>query len=330
MSQWAIGMDLGGTALKAAVAVRDGAVLFETNRPTEALRGPRGVLDLIASTASELYAKASLSLDPALFAGIGLGAPGAVDRRRGTLSHPPNLPGWEVVELRRELEERLMAGSGISASVELDNDANAAAYGEAFYGAGREFPDFLMVTLGTGVGGGIVLDRQLYRGPNGTAGEIGFMIVDYAGSVVHAGIRGTLEGLLGKERLVEMARRMIAGRPGPSLVEELCLGDWATLSPRHLETAALRGDEAALAVWHEAGSILGAGLASVTALMDIRRFLVGGGISAAGELLFRPALSELRRRTLPSMHEGLAVVGAELGNRAGMLGAAALSFGEGG
>ncbi|TCD47805.1 ROK family protein [Chlorobium sp. N1] len=329
MSQWAIGMDLGGTALKAAVAVRDGDVLFEESFPTEALRGPRAVLDLLGGAASELYRRAASRLDPASFSGIGLGAPGAVDRLKGTLSHPPNLPGWEVVELRRELQERIAADPGLSCPVQLDNDANAAAYGEAVYGAGRSFPDFLMVTLGTGVGGGIILDRRLYRGPNGTAGEIGFMIVDYAGSSLHAGIRGTLEGLIGKERMVEMARRMIADHPERSLVADLCHGDWASLSPRHLETAALDGDPAALEVWSRVGSILGAGLAGVTALMDIRRFVIGGGISAAGELLFKPALAQLRRSTLPSMHEGLAVVGAELGNRAGTHGAAALCF-EGG
>jgi len=105
---------------------------------------------------------------------IGLGVPGAVDRTEGTLSYPPNLPGWEVVALRDELQKDLDENAGLKVPVFLDNDANAAALGEAVYGAGREFQDFLMVTLGTGVGGGIVLNRQLYHGPNGTAGEIGF------------------------------------------------------------------------------------------------------------------------------------------------------------
>ncbi|KZK73794.1 MAG: sugar kinase [Pelodictyon luteolum] len=326
MSQWAIGIDLGGTAVKAAVVGRTAGIITETTVPTEALRGPNGVLDLVAATASDLYRSASVTLDPGEFRGIGLGAPGAVDRLRGTLSHPPNLPGWEVVELRRELQKRLNGGSGIDCEVFLDNDANAAAYGEAVYGAGRAFPDFLMVTLGTGVGGGIVLNHELYRGPNGTAGEVGFMIVDYNGSSLHAGIRGTLEGLIGKDRLVEMARRMIAEHHSPSSVGALCGNDWASLSPRHLEAAALEGDLAAQEVWTRVGSILGTGLASVTALMDIRKFVVGGGISAAGDLLLKPALAVLQQSTLPSMHDGLSVVRADLGNRAGMHGAAALCF----
>ncbi|HCD36615.1 ROK family protein [Chlorobium phaeovibrioides] len=328
MAQWAIGIDLGGTAVKAAVAGRETGVLSTSVTPTATADGPQGIVRQISSIAGDLYRSASVTLDPADFHGIGLGVPGAVDRTAGTLSYPPNLPGWDVVALREELQKSLVESIGLKAPVFLDNDANAAALGEAVYGAGREFSDFLMVTLGTGVGGGIVLNRQLYRGPGGTAGEIGFMIVDFEGTSIHAGIRGTIEGLIGKERIVELARRMIAASPSGSSVGEYCSNDLSRLSPRHIETAALNGDEVCLAVWERVGAILGTGLANVTALMDIRKFVIGGGISGAGELVFGPALSQLRRSTLPSMQEGLELVPAILGNRAGVHGAAALCFSE--
>ena len=120
---------------------------------------------------------------------------------------------------------------------------------------------------------------------------------------------------------------MIEESSTASAVTDLCGGDYARLSPRHLEQAALKGDEVSLAIWHRVGSLLGIGLANVAVLMDIRKFVIGGGISAAGDLIFVPALEQLRRSMLPPMHEGLELVPARLGNKAGMYGAAALCFG---
>lgn len=326
MPSWALGIDLGGTNIKTAVVDEAEGILFEDTRPTDVAAGPDGVVRQLAFMASELCQRAADTLDADDFAGIGLGAPGAVDAAKGTLSYPPNLPGWGRYALREELRLRLERDHGLRSPVIIENDANAAAYGEAIFGGGNAFRDFMLVTLGTGVGGGIILDRKLYRGPNGTAGEIGFMIVDFEGESVHAGIRGTIEGLIGKERIVEMAcsTEMEAER-SPRLAE-LCNRDFSRLSPRHLEQAAKEGDAAALRTWERIGSILGVGLANVTALMDIRKFVIGGGIAAAGELIFKPAMMQLHRSTLPSMHDGLEIVPARLGNKAGIYGAAALCF----
>jgi glucokinase len=328
MSRWAIGIDLGGTAIKAAVVGEETGVLTDRTIPTETASGPVGIVEQLAAIVADLYRVAVTTLDPAEFAGAGLGAPGAVDAEKGILSYPPNLPGWTVYPLRDELQKCLMEKENLSIPVVLENDANAAAFGEAVYGAGRGFRDFLLVTLGTGVGGGIILNRKLYRGPNGTAGEIGFMIVDFEGTGLHAGIRGTIESYIGKERIVELACRMIAESSLGSSVGSLCDHDYTKLSPRHLEKAAKEGDRVSLAVWQRVGTILGVGLANVTALMDIRKFVIGGGISAAGNLVLDPALLQLRQSTLPSMHDGLEVVQALLGNKAGIYGAAALCFGE--
>ncbi len=327
MSQWAIGIDFGGTAIKAAVVDEERGILSDRRVFTDTTSGPAGTVRQLSGIIADLYREASEKNDSGNFAGVGVGAPGAVDAQKGLLSYPPNLPGWTVFALRDEVRSCLLEKKALSLPVFLDNDANVAAYGEAMYGAGREFRDFLMVTLGTGVGGGIVLNRKLYRGTQGTAGEVGFMIIDFEGTTIHAGIRGTLESFIGKKGILAIARSMIDASPVPSLAGELCGNDFSRLSPRHLEQAALAGDKVSLALWHRVGSLLGVGLSNVAVLMDIRKFVIGGGISAAGDLIFAPALDQLRRSMLPSMHEGLELVPALLGNKAGMYGAAALCFG---
>jgi glucokinase len=321
MTSWAIGIDLGGTNIKTAVVDEAKGILFEETQPTDSAAGPEGVVRQLAFMADAIYQRAAETLDTDLFAGIGLGAPGAVDVAKGTLSYPPNLPGWGRYALRDQLQRRLEEAHGLKTPVIIENDANAAAYGEAIFGGGNAFRDFMLVTLGTGVGGGIILDRKLYRGPTGTAGEIGFMIIDFEGQNVHAGIRGTIEGMIGKERIVELACHHEGLSPR---LTELCNCNTERLSPRHLEQAAREGDAVALRTWERIGSILGVGLANVTALMDIRKFVIGGGIAAAGELIFAPAMMQLHRSTLPSMHDGLEIVPARLGNKAGIYGAAAL------
>jgi glucokinase len=329
MPSWAIGIDLGGTNIKAAVVDESEGILFEDAQQTDSGSGPDGIVRQLAFLADNLCQRASETLDTEAFAGIGLGAPGAVDTERGTLSYPPNLPGWGRYALRDNLRLRLEQAHGLGAFVLVENDANAAAYGEAIFGGGNAFRDFMLVTLGTGVGGGIILDRKLYRGTTGTAGEIGFMIIDFEGPSVHAGVRGTIESLIGKERIVELACSQSTGPELSPRLMELCSHDYIRLSPRHLEQAAKEGDVVALQTWQRVGTILGVGLANVTALMDIRKFVIGGGIAAAGDLIFEPAMMQLHRSTLPSMHEGLEIVPARLGNKAGIYGAAALCFNSG-
>lgn len=329
MPAWAIGIDLGGTNIKAAVVDESQGVLFEETQPTETGNGPEGVVRQMALLASELCQRAAEPCDTGLFSGIGVGAPGAVDPSKGLLSYPPNLPGWGRYPLRDALQSRLAEAHGLPSPLLIENDANAAAYGEAVFGGGSAFRDFMLVTLGTGVGGGIILDRKLYRGPYGTAGEIGFTIIDFEGDSVHAGVRGTIESLIGKQRIVEMACGMLDDPDASPRLMELCAHHPGQVSPRHLEQAAKEGDPVALRAWQRIGTILGVGLANVVALMDIRKFVLGGGIAAAGPLIFEPALMQLHRSTLPSMHDGLEIVPARLGNKAGVCGAAALCFASG-
>ena len=326
MSRWALGIDLGGTAVKIAVIDEAAGMLEHERHPTRVEAGPEGVVEHIASLAFSMYSRFRERLGEKRFAGIGLGAPGAVDNERGILSYPPNLPGWKQYPLKSELQKVLIRDHAINCPPILENDANIAACGEAVFGAGKAFRDFMMITLGTGVGGGIILDRKLYRGTHGTAGEIGCMAVDYNGERVHAGLRGSVESLIGKKGIISMGLDMYHSNEKVSWAEDIHGKDLCNLSPRTLEKAAYRGDPVAREVWSKVGTILGVGLAGVIALMDIRKFVVGGGISGAGDLIFSPAFKQMKQSTLPSMHEGMELVPAALGNRAGVYGAAALCF----
>ena len=326
MSRWALGIDLGGTAVKIAVIDEADGMVEHERHPTRVEGGPEGVVEHIASLVFSMYGRFRERLGEGHFAGIGLGAPGAVDSERGILSYPPNLPGWKQYPLKSELQKVLIRAHAINCPLILENDANVAACGEAVFGAGKVFRDFMMVTLGTGVGGGIILDRKLYRGAHGTAGEIGYMTVDYNGERVHAGVRGTVESLIGKKGIVSIGIHTYRSYPQEAWSERIHGKDLCDLSPRTLEKADHHGDPVAREVWNKVGAILGTGLAGVVALMDIRKFVVGGGVSGAGDLIFSPAFEQMKQSTLPSMHEGMELVPAALGNRAGVYGAAALCF----
>lgn len=327
---WAIGIDLGGTAIKIAVVDAVGNMVGFERHPTQLEYGPQGIVAQLASLVGTVYSRCEPGFGRSTFAGIGLGVPGAVDASKGVLSYPPNLPGWECFGIRDALHREL-AASGICPPtyIAVDNDANIAAFGEAVFGAGRAFDDFMMVTLGTGVGGGIVLQRRIYRGGHGTAGEIGYLTVDYQGETVHAGVRGTVESLIGKAGISRLGRARYRKQGVGPEAAGVFGSDLDRLSPRTLEAAARAGDPVAREVWHEVGGVLGVALAGVVALMDVRKFLVGGGVSVAADLFIDSALDQMRVSTLTSMHDGIEVIPASLGNQAGVYGAAALCFERG-
>lgn len=326
MARWAIGIDLGGTAVKVAVIGEKGDVLDHERHETRIDDGPDGIARHLASRSQSMYSRFCGQCGKEMFAGIGVGAPGAVHTGTGIVCYPPNLPGWDRYALRDTMLQVLAEEYGLRCPLVLENDANMAACGEAVFGAGQEYDDFMMITMGTGVGGGIVIDRKLYRGTRGTAGEIGFVTVDYRGERVHAGVRGTVESLIGKNGIVAMGVETYRNHPVTAWSESFHGSELKDLSPRTLEKAAHQGDPVALEVWNNVGAILGIGLAGVVALLDIRTFLIGGGVAGAGELIFAPARKQLSASLLPSMRDGIEIVAATLGNLAGVYGAAARCF----
>lgn len=317
MSQYAIGLDLGGTNIKAALVERTTGLVYAERIATGADRGSAHVLGQIQAAAERILQAAG---DKPVM-GIGIGGPGTIDWDRTSLIFPPNIPGWEVVNLRDALRQRL----GRDLHVVVENDANAAALGSAFYGAGLPYDSFLMVTLGTGVGGAIIYRNAIFRGSTGAAGEIGHMTIAYDGPPDEAGVPGAIEAYLGQHFLSAHARSKLLQYPN-SLLHRTAGPNLQDLTPEMLSSAALQGDEGAEAVLAWAGHKLGCILGSCVNLLDIRTIIVGGGVSGAGRLILEPARQTIRQYIKPGMRSDVIILQETLGNKAGMLGAAYLVF----
>jgi len=316
-SAYAVGIDLGGTLIKAALVERGVGIQHELSRPTEAEEGPAHVIRRMAEMVQALIDRAP----GRQIAGIGIGAPGAVNWERTCVVYPPNLPGWGIVDLRQALQEVLQC----SLPVFVENDANLAGLGSAHYGAGRPFDSFIMVTLGTGVGGAIIYRNRIFRGTTGGAGEIGHMSIDYEGPLDRYGIAGAVEAYVGQRFLSHYARYRLLTRRD-SLVHQMAGEDLRDLNPRMLYEAAQAGDEAAREVLAWAGHKLGCVLASAVNLLDIHKIVVGGGVSAADTFILEPARRTLRQYVMPAWRDRVEIVRETLGNEVGVLGAAHLVF----
>jgi glucokinase len=316
MSSYAVGIDLGGTNLKAALVHEGEGIVETTQQPTEAEQGPDHVVDRIADLAAALIDRA-----PGSIAGVGIGSPGAINWDRTTVTRPPNLPGWDTLDLNAELRSVLRT----EVPVIVENDANVAALGSAFFGAGQPYDSFIMITLGTGVGGAIIYRNQIFRGSTGGAAEIGHMTIDYEGAFANTGVAGAIEGYLGQSFLSAHARDRLVNYPD-SLLHDLVDGDLDRLTPRILHEAATEGDEAARDILAWAGHKLGCVLGSAVNLLDIRTVIVGGGVSAAGDFILDPARETLPDFVMPGLRDDLAILQEVLGNEVSLLGAAQLAF----
>lgn len=315
--QFAIGVDLGGTMIKAALVERGRGFITEAMRETEADQGPEHVLDRIAELVKAIDSR---SPDYSI-SGVGIGAPGVIDWERTSVIYPPNLPGWEIVNLREALGKRL----GSELPVFVENDANLAGLGSAYYGAGRPFPSFIMITLGTGVGGAIIYNNNIFRGTTGAAGEIGHTTIDFEGPVDRYGIAGAVEAYLGQKFLSHYGRYKLLTRQ-ESQIHEVAGEDLRDLTPLMLFEAARGGDEWAREILAWAGHKLGVALGSAINLLDIRKVIVGGGLSAAGDFIFGPARKSIQDYVMPDHRDDVEIIRETLGNEAGMLGAAHLVF----
>lgn len=314
MASYAIGIDLGGTNLKAALVHRMDGLCCQSRCPTGADDGPDAVIERIIQIAEEVKRDAPPRAD---LGGIGIGTPGTIDWERTTVSQPSNLPGWGTVNMKEVLQSHFG-----SLDVVVENDANVAGLGSAFFGVGRPYDSFVMATLGTGVGGAIIYQNKIFRGSTGAAGEIGHMTINYEGPYERYGIGGASEGYLGQQFLSHHARMRLLSTD--SAVHDIASDDLEDLTPRMLYEAAEAGDEPAREVLAWAGHKLGTLLGSIVNLLDIRTVVVGGGVSAAGHYLLDPARDALAEYTIPPMREGLTLLRETLGNEVSLLGAAQL------
>ena len=301
----AIGIDFGGTTIKAAVVKGAEIVRRGTTINTQSYSAQ----ELIAALAGEIQ---RLKGEFPAVRAAGIGLPGIVDSVGGIVHQLTNVKGWSETPLRDLLKEK----TGLPMAIE--NDAKAMTYGEWKFGAGRNFTNVVCLTLGTGVGGGLVIDGRLYRGSGLGAGEIGQMSIDYNGVPGNYGNLGALEKYVGNVQITERAlsRYAAAGRVLPR--EEA--------SPAALAAAAQGGDPVALELWGEIGTEIGVACANVVWLLNPDCVILGGGVANAGELLFSTIRRVVGERTMHVFHERLEVLPAKLGTDAGMIGCAALAL----
>jgi glucokinase len=309
MSLKAVGVDLGGTNIKVGVVTEEGEVLHRHRLKTMAQQGPEAVAGRICRAVRELLAGAGM--EDSQLAGLGVGSPGTINLERGVVEFSPNLPGWDDIPLRRMIEEEL------NMDCALDNDANVAALAEQWVGAGRGAPSLVLLTLGTGIGGGIVLDGRIWHGANGVAGEIGHMCIDPEGPRCGCGSRGCLEAHASATATVRRMREAIQRG------EETSLADRADeLTARQIHRAAVEGDQAARQTIHDTGRYLGVGVSNIMHILNPRVVTFSGGMTAAGEMLMEPLRREVRERTMDASRRDVRVCFAELPEEAGIIGAA--------
>jgi len=285
VSDVAIGVDLGGTNVKTAVVTSEGEVLGKDARPTDAKQGLDPVLDTMQQGVEAALNQAGVALSDVVAAGFG--APGPMNWQTGVVFSPPNLPGWKNVPLAELMRGRL----GVPCFV--DNDANVACYGEFWLGAGQDVNSMVLLTLGTGVGGGIVVMGKLLRGPDGTAAEIGHMCVRRNGRQCNCGAKGCLEAYASVTGMVRTALRGIEGGH-KTVLTEMCEDDLSRLTGKMISDAVEKGDGFAAWVMQETGVWLGTGIGSLINLLNPERIVLAGGMIAAGDVLFKPVRETAR------------------------------------
>jgi glucokinase len=310
-----VGIDLGGTKIRACVVDPNGQILGEDVRPTDADDGIGPVVDRLVASAHA--ALAGCAVPTSALAAVGVTAPATVDFDRGVLYQAPNLPGWDVVPLAALLRELL------GLPTVLENDANAAAYGELRYGAGRGLRHLLYLTISTGIGGGLILNGQLYRGADGAAGELGHVTVDVHGPPHNCGMVGCLEVMASGTAIARMATEAVAA--GRS--EALARAATATgeLTAVEVDAAADAGDPVAQEILARAAHYFGVGLAGYVNIFNPEAIIVGGGVTRVGPRFLEPAFALARERSfrLPGATVRFTLAGLE--GRAEVLGVAALA-----
>lgn len=305
-----LGIDIGGTDCKYGVVDRQGNVLFKSKEPTRVDLGPEKVIDLIAAHAKEIATKHE-------FGCVGVGVPGPMSSRLGVVFESPNL-GWVNVPVRDMLAQRL------GRTVAVNNDANAAAYGEFWAGAGKGAMNMILFTLGTGVGGGIIVNGKLYGGPDDTAGELGHMIINFEGPPCNCGARGCLEAYASATAIKRMVREALAAGRVTSI--PISTDPEAELGAKEVYEAAAAGDALAQEIVDLVAYTLGVGAANIINTFNPDLILYGGAMANAGEVIFGPLRETAKKLAFDKPFQRARIEKAALGADAGIIGAAGLAL----
>ena len=317
--RWIVGVDVGGTNIVVGlVPMEGGDVLGFRSQPTQAQRGPKFVVDsiveMVNAAIDDVIREHGGSREEV--AGVGIGSPGPLDRTTGVVINTPNL-GWRNFPLRD------LIGNALRLPATLDNDANCATYGEWWLGAGRDVDTLVGFTLGTGIGGGIVLDGEIYHGVSDAAGEVGHMTIDSNGRRCKCGNYGCIEAYASGPAIALRAVEGIEAGMETILVD-MVGGKLDAITAATVYEAAVRGDDYADEVMKDTAKFLGAGIANIINILNPAMVVISGGVTRAGDHLFEPLRAEVRRRAFKSAEERCRIVAAEMPDRAGVVGAAAV------
>ena len=316
--QFIVGIDLGGTNIAAGVMPTDGTREIAMRMvQTRAEEGAEAVVDRIGALIEDVIAQtqAETGAERGDFLGVGIGSPGPLDRAHGVVIVTPNL-GWRDFPLRDEVSKR------VNLPATLDNDANCATIGEWWCGAAKGGRNVVGLTIGTGIGGGLILDGKLYHGASDAAGELGHTTIDSTGRRCKCGNYGCLEAYTSGPAIAERAREVLEG-DDDSLLTGMVDGDLSKITAQTVFEASKRGDRVALDVVRNTAHFLGVGISNLINIFNPDTFVIAGGVTQAGDLLFDPLRAEVRRRAFKPAVEACRIVPGALPLSAGVVGAVA-------
>jgi glucokinase len=302
--KYAIGIDLGGTNLRVALVSRDGQIVEKIKEPTS-----EEILDTIIKSIKEIFSDE--------IAGIGLGVAGLIDREKGRILISPNFHVAEKIDFLNEIK------GAFGVPVIIENDANAAAVGEKWVGAGKEFSNFVLMTLGTGIGGGIIYNKKLLR----ISAEIGHMSIDIDGEKCPCGNSGCLESYSSARAILAKAISFLE-KERESLLKEYHGGNFYKLTAEDIYKAALDGDNLAREILKDAGRYLGVGIANLINLMCPEAVILTGGLVGAWDIYIQETIKEVSRRAFKELFDGVKIIPSTLLDDAGVIGSAGLVFQE--
>ena len=307
-----IGVDVGGTNVKIALVSDKGKIIYSNSIPTRAEMGYEHTINSMKDAIRDLLKETKMK--PTDIEGIGFGFPGQIDCKKGVVRLAPNIPGWVDIPISSIMEKEF----GIPTRV--DNDVRTATLGELNYGAGVGCENLICITVGTGIGSGLVMNGKLVRGANNAAGEIGHIKLNMQGGpLCGCGDRGCLEAYASGPSIVAMAEEYIRGGKSTKY-RELANPD---ITPYIVAVAAKEGDPVAKQIFKIMGEYIGMGLTSVVNLLNPEKIIIGGGVADAGEILLNPIKETILKRAMTIQRE-VEIVPAQLGNTAGVIGASLL------
>lgn len=314
MAKNRIGIDVGGTNVKIALVNDEGQIIYSNSVPTRAEMGYEYTVNNIKQAIYDLLKETNLAAKD--IQGIGFGFPGQVDYKQGIVRNAPNIPGWVEVPIAKLIEDEF------NIPTRVDNDVRCAALGELNYGAGKGCENLICITVGTGIGSGLIINGKLVRGASNAAGEIGHIKLQmHDGPICGCGDTGCMEAFASGPAIVAMAEEYIKGGKSTKFRE---MANGGAITPFIVCEAAKAGDPVARRIFTIMGEYIGIGMASVVNLLNPEKIIIGGGVADAGDILIAPLVETLKKRAMKIAGETVSVVPAQLGNTAGVIGASLL------